>query len=68
MSNRNTTPFEQIHATINDPNTPQEIADSLRADISSEVVNAVTSDNFDWSDRKVICELWPLVRDLRNGD
>ena len=60
----NTKPFEQLHRVITDPDTPQEIADALRTEIYAEVINTITSHNFDWTDRRVICELWPLVREL----
>ena len=60
----NKNPYEQLHAIINDPNTSQELALSLRTDLYAEVVNTVTSDSFNWADRRVICELYPLVRAL----
>jgi hypothetical protein len=65
MENRNTNSLtEQLHRVINDPDIPEETRDALRTEIYADVINTITSHNFPWTDRRVICELWPLVRDL----
>jgi len=56
--------FEQLHRVITDPQTPQELADALRTDICADVLDIITSDTFTWTDPRVICVLWPLVREL----